>query len=183
MRWCCMSMRRDTAICMPPNTATTSRILSSKLGGTKFCNTFHTNHSLPPTQAQPATVTCLHKVLQHIPNQPLTTTNAGITSHSYLSAPKKEQTTSSTETVSLEVQVLLCWHYRRATGFNFFNNSCRVVSLSSILSRPAKWHDASTSPVGTISNNSKTGILDMTSEKQNRKFTHDKWETKQEVYT
>lgn len=36
IRWCCRSMTRDIAICMPPNTATTSKILSSKLGAVKF---------------------------------------------------------------------------------------------------------------------------------------------------
>lgn len=36
MRWCCRLMTRDTAICMLPNTATTSSFLSSKDGAPKF---------------------------------------------------------------------------------------------------------------------------------------------------
>lgn len=37
MRWCCSLMTLDTAICMLPKTATTSRILSSNEGAQKIC--------------------------------------------------------------------------------------------------------------------------------------------------
>lgn len=40
MRWCCSLMTLDTAICMLPNTATTSRILSSNDGAQKICRTY-----------------------------------------------------------------------------------------------------------------------------------------------
>lgn len=36
MRWCCRLMTLETAICMLPNTATTSSFLSSKDGAPKF---------------------------------------------------------------------------------------------------------------------------------------------------
>lgn len=36
MRWCCMLMTRDMAICILPNTATTSSFLSSNDGAPKF---------------------------------------------------------------------------------------------------------------------------------------------------
>lgn len=38
IRWCCRFITRDTAICMLPNTATTSKILSSKEGAVNVCH-------------------------------------------------------------------------------------------------------------------------------------------------
>lgn len=41
IRWCCSLITRDTAICMLPNTATTSRILSSNDGAAKVWKSQH----------------------------------------------------------------------------------------------------------------------------------------------
>lgn len=48
MRWCCSLIRRDAAICTEPNTATTSRIRSSKLGARKQSSSF-----VPPQKLVP----------------------------------------------------------------------------------------------------------------------------------
>ena len=47
IRWCCNVIIRDTAICIPPNTATTSKIRSSNEGAVKvYMTTWQTRNKI-----------------------------------------------------------------------------------------------------------------------------------------